>query len=156
MKRKIIMRGLFGLPAGIAIGFVITLIISACIGDGSFHPAAPGLIGAMGSELSAVVLQTVLCAVMGAGLAAASVIWEIDSWSFFRQSSVYFLTVSVIILPIAYAASWMKHSLSGALSYAGVFAASFIVFWLFQYFNWKNKIKKMNDRINGAEDQNRN
>ena len=85
MKRKIIMRGLFGLPTGIAIGFVITLIISACIGDASFHPAAPGLIGAMGSELSAVVLQTALCAVMGAGFAAASVIWEIDSWSFFRQ-----------------------------------------------------------------------
>ena len=30
MKKKIIMRGLFGLPTGIAIGFVITLIISIC------------------------------------------------------------------------------------------------------------------------------
>ena len=36
MKKQIIKRGLVGFPAGIAIGFVITLIISACVGDGSY------------------------------------------------------------------------------------------------------------------------
>ena len=71
MKKKTIRRGLFGLPTGIAIGFVITLIISACVGDGSFYPVTPELIGAMGNELNAVILQTVLCAVVGAGFAAA-------------------------------------------------------------------------------------
>ena len=81
MKKKIIMRGLFGLPTGIAIGFVITLIISACIGNGSFYPVTPELIDTMGNELNAVILQTVLCAIMGVGFAAASVIWELDSWS---------------------------------------------------------------------------
>jgi len=79
VKKKTIRRGLLGLPTGIAIGFVITLIISACVGDGSFYPVTPELIGAMGNELNAVILQTVLCAIIGAGFAAASVIWELDS-----------------------------------------------------------------------------
>ena len=66
MKNKMIKRGLFGFPVGIAIGFVITVIISACVGDGNFYPVTPELAGTMGSELNAVILQTVLCGVMGA------------------------------------------------------------------------------------------
>ena len=144
VKKKTIRRGLFGLPTGIAIGFVITLIISACVGDGSFYPVTPELIGAMGNELNAVILQTVLCAVVGAGFAAASVIWELDSWSLAKQSGIYFLTISIIMLPVAYFANWMKHSLAGVLSYAGIFTAIFVVVWISQYLLWKRNIKRMN------------
>lgn len=111
MKKKILMRGLFGLPTGIAIGFVITLIISICIGNGSFYPVTPELIDAAGNELNAVILQTVLCAIMGAGFAAASIIWELDSWSLAKQSGIYFMIISVIMLPIAYFTNWMNVAL---------------------------------------------
>lgn len=144
MKKKIIMRGLLGLPTGIAIGFVITLIISACIGNGSFYPVTPELIDTMGNELNAVILQTVLCAVMGVGFAAASVIWELDSWSLAKQSGIYFMIISVIMLPIAYVTNWMKHTALGVLSYMAIFVAIFIIVWLSQYLLWKRKIKKMN------------
>lgn len=144
MKKKIIMRGLLGLPTGIAIGFVITLIISACIGNGSFYPVTPELIDTMGNELNAVILQTVLCAVMGMGFAAASVIWELDSWSLAKQSGIYFAIISVIMLPIAYVTNWMKHTALGVLSYVAIFVAIFIIVWLSQYLLWKRKIKKMN------------
>ena len=60
MKKKVILRGLFGLPVGIAIGFVITLLISICIGDGAFYPVTPELIQMMGNQLNAVILQTIL------------------------------------------------------------------------------------------------
>lgn len=155
MKKKLIMRGLFGVPAGIALGFVITLIISACTGTGAFYPAAPELIDTMGNELNAVALQTVLCAIMGAGFAAASVIWELDAWSLAKQSGIYFLIISVIMLPIAYVTNWMKHTVLGVLSYAGIFAAIFVVVWLSQYLLWKRKIKKMNAAVDKAESSKR-
>lgn len=145
------MRGLFGLPTGIAIGFVITLIISACIGSGSFYPVTPELIDTIGNELNAVILQTVLCAIMGMGFAAASVIWELDSWSLAKQSGVYFLIISVIMLPIAYVTNWMKHTVLGILSYVAIFAAIFVVVWLSQYLLWKRKIKKMNALVSKDE-----
>ena len=151
MKKKIIMRGLFGLPTGIAIGFVITLIISACIGNGSFYPVTPELIDTMGNELNAVILQTVLCAIMGVGFAAASVIWELDSWSLAKQSGVYFMIISVVMLPIAYVTNWMKHTIFGVLSYVAIFAAIFVVVWLSQYLLWKRKIKKMNALVSKDE-----
>ena len=148
MKKKIIMRGLFGLPTGIAIGFVITLIISICIGNGSFYPVTPELIDATGNELNAVILQTVLCAIMGAGFAAASIIWELDSWSLAKQSGTYFMIISVIMLPIAYITNWMKHTALGVLSYVAIFVAIFVVVWLSQYLLWKRKIKQMNTLVN--------
>ena len=151
MKKKIIMRGLFGLPTGLAIGFVITLIISACIGNGSFYPVTPELIDTMGNELNAVILQTVLCAIMGVGFAAASVIWELDSWSLAKQSGVYFMIISVVMLPIAYVTNWMKHTILGVLSYVAIFAAIFVVVWLSQYLLWKRKIKKMNALVSKDE-----
>lgn len=79
MKKKLIGRGLLGFPVGIAIGYVIMVVISICIGDGLFLPVTPELVNKMGSELNAVLIQTVLSGIMGTGFAMASVIWEIDS-----------------------------------------------------------------------------
>ena len=147
MKKKMIQRGLLGFPLGIAIGFVITVIISMCIGDGSFYPVTPELIDTMKNELNAVILQTILCGILGTGFAMASVIWEIDSWSLAKQSGIYFSIACVTMFPIAYITNWMKHNAIGILSYVGIFVAIFVITWLVQYFVWKRKVKRMNDGV---------
>ena len=147
MKKKMIQRGLLGFPLGIAIGYVITVIISICIGDGFFYPVTPELVNKMGSELNAVLIQTGLSGIMGTGFAMASVIWEIDSWSLAKQSGIYFAIACVIMFPISYFANWMPHSTAGILSYVGIFVAIFVITWLVQYFVWKRKVKRMNDGV---------
>ena len=147
MQRKLILRGLFGFPIGVATGFVITIMISVCVGDGSFYPVTPELIVTMGNELNAVMLQTVLCGIMGVGFAMASVIWEMDSWSLAKQSGIYFSVVCIVMLPIAYVTNWMKHTVGGVLAYVGIFVVIFLIVWLIQYSAWRRKIKKMNDSI---------
>ena len=107
---------------------------------------------AVGNELNAVILQTALCGIMGSGFAMASVIWEIDSWSLVKQSGIYFAIACAVMLPIAYIANWMQHSVSGVLSYIGIFIAIFVFVWLAQYFAWKSKIKKMNDKVQNNSD----
>lgn len=153
MKKKIMKRIWIGLPVGIAMGHIITLIISACIADGTFYSVTPELAERMGNELNAVILQTVLCGVLGAGFAAASVIWELDSWSLAKQSGVYFLVIGVILLPIAYVTNWMQHTVAGFLSYIGIFVGIFVAVWLSQYLCWKQRIKKINDRVRHGNDQ---
>ena len=153
MKKKIMKRMWIGLPVGIAMGYIITLIISACIGDGSFYPVAPELVRKMSNELDAAILQTVLCAILGVGFAAASVIWELDSWSLAKQSGVYFLVIGVILLPIAYVTNWMQHSVVGFLSYLGIFIGIFFAAWLSQYLCWKQRIRKMNDIVRHENDR---
>ena len=60
MAKKLFQQGLLGFPLGIAIGFVITILISLFAGDGAYYPVTPELMDAMGSELNAVMLQTAL------------------------------------------------------------------------------------------------
>lgn len=147
MKQKLIKRAGMGLLEGIAIGFLISLLVSMCIGDGNFYSVQPHLIDKMGNELNAVIFQTVLCALLGTGFGMASVIWEIESWSLAKQSGVYFLIACVIMLPVSYVADWMHHSVVGVLIYFGIFALIFALIWVARYLFWKNKIKKMNDTV---------
>lgn len=91
MKKNVLLRGLFGIPTGIAIGYVITVMMSAFWGDGSYYPCVPAFVDAMGSEIRAVVVQTVLCGLVGMVYAAGSVVWEVDRWSLAGQTAAYFL-----------------------------------------------------------------
>lgn len=155
MKKKVIFRGLLGFPLAIMICFIISIIISACIGDGTYYPATSELVHAMGNELNAVIMQGVLCGIMGAGFGIASVIWEMDSWSLAKQTGIYFLIASLLMLPVAYILNWMEHSLGGFLSYFGIFIGTFICCWFAQYLCWKHKVREMNDCIQRKEQEKR-
>ena len=145
MKRQIVLRSLLGFPLGLAIGYMITIIISLIFADGYYYPCVPELITTMGSEINAVLLQAFLFGVLGSGFAAASVIWEIEDWGLVKQTGIYFLIVSVIMMPIAFVTHWMEHSMKGILSYFGIFFIIFVAIWIIQYAIAKHNVKKMND-----------
>ena len=117
----------------IAIGYVITVMMSAFWGDGSYYPCVPAFVDAMGSEIRAVVVQTVLCGLVGMVYAAGSVVWEVDRWSLAGQTAAYFLITLGSVLPVAYAAYWMERSVAGVLSYVAIFCAIFAGIWISQY-----------------------
>ncbi|MCL2841871.1 MAG: DUF3021 domain-containing protein [Oscillospiraceae bacterium] len=147
MKKRALKRALLGLPLGIAMGHVITVILSLVIGDGRFYPAVPSLAAQLGNELTAVVVQTVLCGILGAVSAGISVVWEMDQWSIAKQTGVHFSALSLVFLPIAYLNHWMERSVWGVMSYFLVFLALFVVIWVVSYFIWKRKIVQMNVQI---------
>jgi hypothetical protein len=147
MRKKAIIRGLLGFPLGIAMGYVITIIISLIRGDGYYSPVVYSLIDEIGNEISAVVVQTVLCGLLGAISSAISVIWEVEHWSIFKQSGLYFLGLSAAMLPIAYFTHWMERTFIGFISYFAVFTAFFVVIWIVQYLIWKSKINDINKKV---------
>ena len=71
----------------------------------------------------------------------------VESWSIARQTGVYFFIISLIMLPIAYVAYWMEHSVAGVLGYFGVFVLIFAVIWGIQFVIGKWNVKKMNEKI---------
>lgn len=144
MKRKALIRGLLGFPEGIAIGMGITILISLAIRDGSYHPCVPSFVSVAGSEIAAVIIQTLLCGLLGSVYAAASVVWDVDSWSIARQSGVFFAVAAVAMMSIGYILHWMDHSASGILSFFLVFFAVFVVIWLAMYLVWRRKIRELN------------
>ena len=132
MKRKIVLRSLLGFPLGLALGYMITIIISLIFADGYYSPCVPELTTSMEREINAVLLQAFLCGILGSGFGAASVIWELENWGLVRQTGIYFTIVSVIMMPIAFVTHWMEHSLKGILSYFGIFFIIFVVIWVIQ------------------------
>lgn len=147
MKRKVFLRVLNGVPLGIALETVISVVISAGWAGGDYLPYEPALAQAVGSGLGAMILQTVLSALLGAAFGGLSMIWELEGWSLARKTGVYFLGVSLAMMPIAWLTRWMEHSLWGFLGYFGVFAAIFAVIWLIQYARARRDVRKLNEKL---------
>ena len=56
MKKKVILRCLIGAPIGLALSYLITVVISLAVADGNFYPVVPKLIQDCGNEINAVLL----------------------------------------------------------------------------------------------------
>lgn len=147
MKKKIVLRGIFGFPVGVALGYFITIFISLSLANGYYTPYVPELAFATGSEIGAVVLQALLCGLLGSVFAAGSVIWEIETWSIMKQTGIYFILISVTMLPIAYVLYWMQHSVAGVLGYFGAFVLIFALVWVMQFLIGKHNVRKMNENL---------
>ncbi len=147
MKRKIIARFIWGFPVGIAIGYLITICSSLVWAEGYYSPCMPELVSAMGNEIRAVMLQALLCGILGGGCAAGSVIWEIEDWSLVKQTGVYFFVVCMVMMPTAYFMYWMERSAAGFLSYFGIFALMFAFIWIIQFMIGKRDVKKLNENL---------
>lgn len=130
MKKKIIKRSLLGFPLGITIGYLITILLSLGWANGYYSPCVPEGISLMGNEINAVILQTILCGILGVGFGASS----------------------VIMLPIAYFAYWMEHSVVGFLIYFGIFTLIFVVIWIIQFGIGRYNVRKMNEKLLQAKD----
>ena len=78
---------------------------------------------------------TFIVGIIIASVAAASVIYEIENWSLFKQSVIHFLIMLVTVLPLLYISGWYK--LNSVLDYVkvfGIFLFVGIVLWTISYF----------------------
>lgn len=147
MKKKLLIRIFTGFPLGLAIGYTITIATSLVYADGCYAPCVPALTEAVGSEIGAVLLQAILCGILGSAFSAGSLIWEIERWGLVKQTGVYFLIVSAVMMPVAYINCWMERSPAGILGYFGIFVCIFAAVWLTQYLRAKRNVREMNERL---------
>lgn len=147
MKKKLLIRCLAGAPIGLAISYIITILISVTVNDGEYYPVVPALAVEYGSVLNAVLLQAVCSLLYGAAWGGASVAWEMEGWSILRQTLTHLVVCSVATLPIAYITHWMEHSVGGVLIYFGIFFGIYLIIWLSQYSAMKKRVQELNKRV---------
>ena len=146
MKKKIIRRCLAGMPVGVMISVVITIIISLTNGDGKYYMVHPDLVTDCGTEIAAVIIQTLCSMLYGAAFAGASVVWDTD-WSLTKMTAVHFLICSAATFPIAYLIRWMNHTPAGILRYFGIFLAVYVAIWIVAYMKTKRNINAINQKV---------
>ena len=147
MFKEVLKRSALGALIGIALSQIIALVISLCIGDGSFCAVVPQLAERVNSEIMAVVIQTVCSILYGAMFGGMSIIWELDNWSILKQTIVHFSVVSVVTLPIAYITEWMEHSVKGAVIYFAIFAISYAFIWFGQYMAMRKHLADVKEKM---------
>lgn len=147
MKKKVAIRCLIGAPLGLAINNMITIVISLIAGDGHYYAVASELIADCGTEINAVLLQTICSLLYGAAWAGASMIWNMDDWSILRQTTTHLIICSLCTFPIAYFMRWMDHSILGFVSYFGTFFVIYFIVWVSQYMAIKKRIQQINSKV---------
>ena len=145
--KKIVSRVLYSFPIGISCSVGISLFLSLLFGEGKYYPFAASLVFFTGSEVKAMLLQTMLSAILGGVFGRMSFIWEIERWSILKQTAVYFLSVSIPMMGISYLLYWMEHSLNGFLLYFLIFVMVFFVVWLFNFAIYWFKVRRINEEL---------
>lgn len=151
MKKKVLTRCLCGAPLGLTISTAIAILISLCLGDGQFYAVPLELIADCGSELAAVIVQTLCSLLYGAAWAGASVIWETERWSLTRQTVTHLLVCSLATFPTAYFLRWTERSAAGVLSYFGIFLSVYAAVWIGQYVGMRQRVKALNAKMKERE-----
>ena len=145
--KKIISRVLYSFPIGISCSVGISLLLSLLFGEGKYYPFAASLVFFTGSEVKAMLMQTILSGILGSVFGGMSFIWEIERWSILKQTAVYFLSVSIPMMGISYLLYWMEHSLNGFLLYFLIFVMVFFVVWLFNFAIYWFKVRGINEEL---------
>lgn len=153
MKKKVIMRSLLGAPIGLTLSTIITIVISAIFGNGNFYPVVPELITDCGTELNAMILQTIFSLLYGAAFGGASVIWEQEDWSLLKQTLLHLLICSLFTFPIAYATRWMSHNIKGILLYFGIFFFIYAFIWIPRYLSVRKSILEINAELRNTNEK---
>jgi hypothetical protein len=145
--KKIVSRVLYSFPIGISCSVGISLFLSLLFGEGKYYPFAAPLVSFTGSEVKAMLMQTILSGILGSVFGGMSFIWEIERWSILKQTAVYFLSVSIPMMGISYLLYWMEHSLNGFLLYFLIFVMVFFVVWLFNFAIYWFKVRRINEEL---------
>ena len=145
--KKIVSRVLYSFPIGISCSVGISLFLSLLFGEGKYYPFAASLVFFTGSEVKAMLLQTMLSGILGSVFGGMSFIWEIERWSILKQTAVYFLSVSIPMMGISYLLYWMEHSLNGFLLYFLIFVMVFFVVWLFNFAIYWFNVRRINQEL---------
>ncbi|WP_083627976.1 DUF3021 domain-containing protein [Hornefia porci] len=124
--------------------FFLAIVNSLIVGDGRFYACTPAFADTVGSEITAVILQTLLSGLVGIVFGASSVIWDIEDWSIAKQSGFFFAIAAAALMPAGYALNWMDRSARGIFGFFLIFAAVFVIIWFTMYLAWRHKIRKLN------------
>lgn len=142
--QKAILRGFLGIPIGVFISTTIGLIISLIYGELAVIPAA----NEISNPITAYTIQYFVSMVIGFAFAFGSAIFEVDNWSIAKQTIMHFLLTSIVFLPCAVLARWISPNLLSIAFYFLIFIIIYFIIWIIQYFIWKNRISKLNKKLN--------
>lgn len=145
-------RAVIGFAGGIFTALCVTLAISASFGD-EYIGTLPGVAAWPISELVAVALSYLFCALLGVIFAVATAVFQIERWSFIGKCLVHFaitagfyLLFTLVCCPVSELLGWLSPLVSLIATYG--------ITWGIQYGQSRRLADAVNRRI--AEEKEKN
>ena len=136
--KKILKYAGFGFILGIAVSSMITAFI--CGG----MPAATGLIEAVGSVKTALILQLLLSGIYGAICMGTVLVYENDRLPLALSSLIHCLCCVLPFIPLSLFLRWIDSIGNYLIMTASQLIAYFIV-WLIMFIRYKKETEKLNE-----------
>ena len=147
MKRfHFLERFWIGVGTGCVIGLVITILVSYSHG-GEYFAAMPALVRYFEREVDAVAVQFALFSLVGATFAVAGAIFQCERPSFLAKCVIHFAITGVVFLPFLRICYYSQEPIWKPLVILGNLAFTYVVTWLFSYFQMRAEVKALNRKI---------
>lgn len=144
--KKISIRFVVGGAVGILLGYLIALSVSLGMSEGEYIPAMHSLQALCKTELQAVLVQTLLTALIGIVFAQAGFLFELEHWSFLKQCVVHFFATVIFYLPFSmicwFPLQW--ESLAGILCSV---LLTYSITYVINYKLWCREIARINELV---------
>lgn len=131
-SKEAIKRGVMGA----SIGVFINQAIFVCI---AFKDGLSGNV-----SIQMMVNEFFISAILGFGIAAASIVFSIEKWSALRKTIVHFIIMSIFYFPASILGSWMPEDVVGKIGYVFIFILIYIICWFSYKIYWTRKLRELN------------
>lgn len=101
MARKLLGRGFIGFLCGVAIDYIVAIIVSCQLELGYFMACLTTLPEMLGGEMNAVILQTFACGLAGFGVALAHALAGAERWRLRTRAISATVTITISLAPLA-------------------------------------------------------
>ena len=147
MWKKVISRAIISMSISALIAQIIMLLVTWIGGKADFVPLVPDFADRFQSPYVAMQLSILLTAFIGGVFGAASMIYEIEKWSFLKQGIIHFIVTSAVWIPISmYLWGLFKYP-STLISVVISFTITYGIMWFLQYRKCCETIRQINERL---------
>ncbi|MFD9626601.1 DUF3021 domain-containing protein [Peribacillus muralis] len=129
---------LFRSFVGICFGALVMVL--TCFGVIGF-----GEITALDSEMF--VKNAIGCLLCGWFFSTATILFEIEKWSLLFQTTMHFLTVSILYFLLSFFVGWISFSMKGLVTGILIFIPFYVTIWTIFYLYFRFQMKILNDGL---------
>ncbi len=130
--------------AGALIGDGIALILS--MDNGTSSLVAPEFANDVGEPL-AIILQTVLCGLIGAFGLAGSRVYSSERFNILQATSLHAVMTIPLVMLTCYICCWTGRSLKSTLVFGGLMVMMYIIIWITMYISFRAQVKQINEML---------
>lgn len=133
---------------GFLIGIVIGNLISVCTSPGSWPASVSGtLIRKAGSVTGAVILQNLVCGLLGAVSMSGSIFYDFEDWPMTKCAVLHCLLILAAYFPAAFFCGWIEPKREDILLMAGIMTAAYLLVWLVMYLRCRKEADELNREV---------